>query len=428
MFCNQCEQTQGGRGCTDIGVCGKDADVQSLQETLLYGLKGMAAYACHARRLGKSDEAVSAFIEEALFATMTNVNFDIPSLLEMVLECGMKNLRVMQLLDEGHTERFGFPTPTTVYEGTRSGPGILITGHDLLDLADLLEQTRGTGINVYTHGEMLPAHSYPKLRAHEHLAGHYGGPWQNQLWEFPLFPGPIVATTNCVLIPPDSYKDRLYTTRHTAVPGGTRIPGNDFSAVIQQALTSPPLKERKVRESLIGFHHTAILGIAGQVVDAVKSGAVKRFYVIGGCDGSEIGRNYYTRLAHTAPQESVIITLGCGKYRIRNHDFGTAAGLPRLLDMGQCNDAYGAIQVALALADAFECGVNDLPLTIVLSWFEQKAVAVLLTLLALGVRGVRVGPEPPAFITPNVFKILQEKFDLKIIEAEPPADLITLSA
>lgn len=428
MFCNQCEQTQNGRGCTEIGVCGKDPDIQSLQEILLYGVKGMAAYAHHARRLGKTDEKVSAFIEEALFATVTNVNFDMASLIELVLECGRMNLRVMEMLDQGHTERFGTPTPTTVYEGTKAGPGILVTGHDMADLSDLLEQSAGQGVNVYTHGEMLPAHSYPKLRAHAHLAGHYGGPWQNQTWDFPAFSGPILATTNCVLIPPDSYKDRLYTTRVTAVPGGKRLTGTDFSQIIQAAKACPPLAERKVRESLIGFHHSVILGIADKVVEAVKSGAIKKFFLIGGCDGAELGRNYYTKLAQQAPPESVILTLGCGKYRIRNHDYGTVAGLPRFLDMGQCNDAYGAVQVAVGLAKAFNCGVNDLPLSIVLSWFEQKAVAVLLTLFALGVKGIRLGPVPPAFVTPNVFKVLQDTFDLKLIEAEPPSELVTLSA
>lgn len=427
MFCNQCEQTQNGRGCTEVGVCGKDPDIQSLQEILLYGVKGMAAYAAHARRLGKSDERVSAFIEDALFATVTNVNFDLDSLFELVLECGRQNIRVMELLDQGHSECFGTPGPVTVYEGTQAGPGILVTGHDMLDLSDLLEQAAGQGVNVYTHGEMLPAHSYPKLRAHAHLAGHYGGPWQNQQWEFPAFTGPIVATTNCILIPPESYKDRLYTTRVTAVPGGTRLKTNDFSQVIAQAKALPALPERKVRESTIGFHHSMILGLADQVLAAIKSGEIKHFYVIGGCDGAEMGRNYYTKLAEQTPRESVILTLGCGKYRIRNHDYGTVAGLPRLLDMGQCNDAYGAVQVALGLAKACNCGVNDLPLSIVLSWFEQKAVAVLLSLLALGVKGIRLGPVPPAFVTPNIFRILQEKFDLKLTEAEPPRELLQLA-
>lgn len=427
MFCNQCEQTFHGTGCTQIGVCGKDADMQSLQETLLYGLKGMAAYANHARRLGKTDERVSAFIEEALFATMTNVNFDLDSLLELVLECGRQNLRVMQLLDEGHSERFGTPEPTTVREGTLAGPGILVTGHDLLDLAHLLEQTVGTGINVYTHGEMLPAHSYPELKKYPHLAGHFGGPWQNQQWEFPLFSGPIVATTNCVLIPSDLYADRLFTTRITAVPGGTRLPSDDFTPVIERARSCEPLAENWVRDSTIGFHHSVIVGLANQVVRAIEDGAIKRFYVIGGCDGAELGRNYYTQVAEQSPQESIILTLGCGKYRIRNHDYGTVAGLPRLLDMGQCNDAYGAVQVALALAKALDCGVNELPLNIVLSWFEQKAVAVLLTLLALNVKGIRVGPVAPAFLTPNVFRILQERFDLKLIESQPPRELVQLA-
>lgn len=427
MFCNQCEQTQNGTGCTEIGVCGKDPDIQSLQEILLYGVKGMAAYANHARRLGKTDDNVSAFIEEALFATVTNVNFDMESLLEMVLECGRQNLRVMEMLDAGHTERFGTPEPTTVYEGTKAGPGILVTGHDLVDLAALLEQTAGLGINVYTHGEMLPAHSYPELKKHPHLAGHYGGPWQNQQWEFPGFAGPIVATTNCVLIPSDVYADRLFTTRITAVPGGTRLTDNDFSPVIQMARESAPLSENKVRESTIGFHHSVILGLADKVVDAVKSGAIKRFYLIGGCDGAEAGRNYYTHLAEGAPDEAVILTLGCGKYRIRNHEYGDIDGIPRFLDMGQCNDAYGAVQVALALSHAFDCGVNDLPLEIVLSWFEQKAVAVLLSLLALDVKGIRLGPVAPAFVSPNVFKVLQDRFDLKLIESEPPAELVQLS-
>ena len=423
MFCNQCEQTSNGTGCVDIGVCGKDPDMQSLQETLLYGVKGLAAYASHARRLGKTDEEVSAFIEDALFATVTNVNFDLNSLLDLVLECGRMNLRAMELLDAGHTEKFGTPEPTLVFEGTKPGPGILVTGHDLLDLSDLLEQTAGTGINVYTHGEMLPAHSYPELKKHAHLVGHFGGPWQKQREEFSEFPGAVLATTNCVLIPWEGYKDRLFTTRITAVPGGTRIPGNDFSPVIEAAKRSDPLTENKTGESTIGFHHSVILGLADKVVDAVKSGAIKQFFLIGGCDGDELGRNYYTDYAHGAPDDTVIITLGCGKYRIRDYDYGSIDGIPRLLDMGQCNDAYGAVQVAVALSKAFDCGVNDLPLTIVLSWFEQKAVAVLLTLLYLDVKGIRIGPAPPAFLTPNVVKILQEKFDLKLISDKPLVDL-----
>ena len=424
MSCNQCEQTMGGTGCHHSpGICGKDADVQSLQETILYGLKGMAAYANHARRLGKHDEAVSAFIEEALFSTMTNVNFDIPTLFEIAMELGRKNFRVMELLDQGHVEAFGDPSPAVVTVGTKAGPGILVTGHDLMDLWDLLKQCEGTDINVYTHGEMLPGHMYPKLREHPNLAGHFGGPWQKQKSEFPAFGGPVVATTNCILIPQANYADRIFTTRFTAVPGGTRIPGNDFSAVIAKAKECPPLVKHTAGSFEVGYHRQVLLNAAGTIVDAVKAGQISRFFVIGGCDGYEPGRNYFSDYAEATPPDSFILTLGCGKFRINAHEYGKHLGLPRLMDMGQCNDAYGAIAVAVALAKAFNCTVNDLPLTMVISWFEQKAVAVLLTLLSLGVKGINLGPNPPAFITPNVFKILQDKFDLRIIGKDAKQDL-----
>ncbi len=424
MYCNQCEQTAHGTGCaTSPGVCGKDQDVQSLQETLLYGLKGMASYAHHARRLGMVDEAVDAFTEEALFATVTNVNFDLESLLELVLECGRQNLRVMEMLDEGHVRRYGDPSPTTVQEGTAAGPGILVTGHDMLDLENLLRQCEGTDVRVYTHGEMLPAHMYPKLREHPNLAGHYGGAWQKQRREFDDFSGPILATTNCVLIPKPTYAGRLFTTRATAVPGGVRITDDDFSAVVAKARQCDPLPEAPGRQSTVGFHHSVILGMAPTIIEAVRSGKISRFFVIGGCDGAEVGRNYFSDYAQATPPDSFILTLGCGKYRIREYDYGELLGLPRLLDMGQCNNAYGAIKVATGLAEAFNCSVNDLPLTIVLSWFEQKAVAVLLTLLHLGVKGITIGPKPPAFLSPNVFKILQEKYDLRLTGADARADL-----
>lgn len=424
MFCDQCEQTMGGTGCNHSpGICGKDADVQSLQETILYGLKGMAAYANHARRLGKTDESVSAFIEEALFSTMTNVNFDIESLFEIAMELGRKNFRVMEMLDQGHVEAFGDPSPTVVTLGTKAGPGILVTGHDLVDLAELLKQVEGTNINVYTHGEMLPAHMYPKLREHPNLAGHYGGPWQKQKSEFPAFGGPVVATTNCILIPTVQYADRIFTTRFTAVPGGTRITDNDFSKVIAKAKECASLTKHIAGTLEVGYHRQVLLSAAGTIVDAVKAGQISRFFVIGGCDGFEPGRNYFSDYAEATPNDSFILTLGCGKFRINGHDYGKHLGLPRLMDMGQCNDAYGAIAVAVALSKAFNCSVNDLPLTLVISWFEQKAVAVLLTLLALGVKGINLGPNPPAFITPNVFKILQEKFDLRLIGKDAKADL-----
>jgi len=424
MFCNQCEQTAHGSGCVlSPGICGKDEDVQSVQEMLLYGLKGMAAYAHHARRLGKSDETVSAFIEEALFATMTNVNFDVESLLEMCLECGRQNMRVMELLDQGHIDHFGEPSPATIREGTVDGQGILMTGHDLMDLWNLLKQCEGTDLKVYTHGEMLPAHMYPKLREHPNLEGHYGGAWQMQKREFAAFPGPTVATTNCVLIPPDEYADRLFTTRCTAVPKGQQILDDDFSAVIAKAQQCPPVQASEIKQSTTGFHHDVVLCLADTIVQAIKDGKISHFFVIGGCDGAEPGRNYFSEYAEATPADSFILTLGCGKYRIWNHDYGQLHGLPRLLDMGQCNNAYSAIKVAIALSEVFDCSVNDLPLTLVVSWFEQKAVAVLLTLLALGVKGVTIGPNPPGFVTPNVFKVLQDKFDLRLTGKDPQRDL-----
>jgi hydroxylamine reductase len=383
----------------------------------------MASYAHHARRLGFTDESVSAFIEEALFATVTNVNFDIPSLLELNLECGRKNLRVMELLDQAHIARYGAPSPSTVKEGTQAGPGVLVTGHDMLDLENLLQACEGTPVKVYTHGEMLPAHMYPKLREHPNLAGHYGGAWQKQRREFEDFSGPIVATTNCVLIPRSDYGRRLFTTRCTAVPGATRITGDDFSGVVACAKQCAPLPDAIVKTSTIGFHQDVILGMAGAIVEAVKAGKIRRFFVIGGCDGAEVGRNYFSEYAQATPPDTFILTLGCGKFRIRDYDYGTLLGVPRLLDMGQCNNAYGAIKVAVALAGAFQCGVNDLPLTLVISWFEQKAVAVLLTLLALGVKGISIGPKPPGFITPNIFRVLQEQYDLRLTGDDARKDL-----
>ena len=430
MFCDQCEQTFRGTGCVERGICGKDADVESVQKILLYGLKGMAAYKHHARRLGKKDEEVEAFIEEALFATMTNVNFDLESLVAMALECGRMNLKTMQLLNDGHVENFGTPEPTEVTEGIQEGPGILITGHDLMDLKDLLEQAQGAGVNVYTHGEMLPGHSYPGLKAYPHLKGHFGSAWQKQRVEFERFGGPILGTTNCVLIPWDSntYLDRFYTTRTTAVPGAMRITDNDYTPIIKRALEIGPLKPTELKKSTIGFHYTQILNLADTLVAAFKGGDIRHVFLIGGCDGAEPGRNYYADFAQATPQDSLVLTLGCGKYRIRDYDYGTVAGLPRFLDMGQCNDAYGAIQVALALAKAFECGVNDLPLTLMISWFEQKAVAVLLTLLYLDVQNINLGPNLPAFVTPNVLALLQKQYGLKPVGTHAKADVEALLA
>lgn len=429
MHCDQCEQTYRGLACTSMGVCGKDPDMESLQKILLYGLKGMASYKAHARRLGKTDVEVETFIEEALFATVTNVNFDIPTLLELVMKCGEMNLKTMQLLNDGHVEVMGAPSPTEVVEGLHEGPRILVTGHDMVDLKDILDQTEGLGINVYTHGEMLPAHMYENLRAHPHLKGHYGGAWQKQRDEFEAFGGPVLATTNCVLIPrpTNTYLDRLFTVRETAVPGATRLKTNDFSAVIKKAQEIGSLPGTEQKTSTVGFHYSVILSLADQLVEAVKEGKIKHFYLIGGCDGAEPGRNYFHEFAGATPQESLVMTVGCGKYRIREQEFGSinlnGMEVPRLLDMGQCNDSYGAIQVALGLAKAFNCGVNDLPLTLLLSWFEQKAVAVLLSLLHLGVKGIKLGPALPAFVSPNVLAILQEQYDLQGIGKDAPADV-----
>jgi hydroxylamine reductase len=335
----------------------------------------------------------------------------------------------MQLLNDGHVEKFGNPAPTEVIEGIQEGPGILVTGHDMVDLQDLLDQVKGTDIKVYTHGEMLPAHMYPELKKHPNLAGHYGGAWQKQRDEFQRFGGPILGTTNCVLIPREdnTYLDRFFTTRVTAVPGATCLKTNDFSAVVKRAKEIGPLTPTETKKSTIGFHYSVLLSVADKIVDAVKAGKIRRFFVIGGCDGAEPGRNYFSDFAKNTPDDTLILTLGCGKFRIREHDYGTVKlgdiEVPRLLDMGQCNDAYGAIQVALALAKVFNCGVNDLPLTLNISWFEQKAVAVLLTLLHLGVTGIRLGPALPAFVTPNILAVLQEKFDLKPIGPSAKADV-----
>jgi hydroxylamine reductase len=416
MFCYQCEQTAGGTGCTKSGVCGKNEDIQSLQDTLLYGLKGIAAYAYHARELGARDEQVDSFMHEALFKTVTNVSFDLNDHIAAVLKCGEMNLRVMELLDKAHTDKFGNPVPTEVETGTKAGPGILVTGHDLLDLYELLKQTEGTGVNVYTHSEMLPAHAYPELKKFKHLVGNYGGAWQEQKKEFKEFGGALLATTNCVLIPlENSYLDRLFTIGITGVPGAAHLRSRDFSELIKKAKSLPPLTEAPGKKIMTGFHHSAILGLAEKIVGAVKAGKIKHFFLIGGCDGAKPGRNYYTEFAEKVPKDCVILTLACGKYRFNKLDFGAIDGIPRLLDVGQCNNAYSAIQVAVALSKVFNCGVNDLPLSMVLSWFEQKAVAILLTLLHLGIKGIRIGPTPPAFITPNVLKVLQDNFDLKLI-------------
>ncbi len=402
-------------------------DVTGLQELLLYGLKGIAAYAHHARQIGQTDAQVDAFMVEAL-ARLDAGESDASQLLALNLRCGEATIAVLALLDAAHASAFGKPTPTPVLMGHIPGKAILVSGHDMVDLKALLQQTEGKGVNVYTHGEMLPAHGYPELKKYPHLVGHFGGAWMRQQREFQNFPGAILMTTNCLQLPLKPYADRLFTRDLVAWPGISHIADRDFSALIAAALAAPGFTDEvRGADHLVGFGHDAVLGVADKVTAAVKRGEIKHFAVVGGCDGTEGERSYYTKLTRQMPKDWVIMTLGCGKYRVIGHDYGTVAGLPRLLDMGQCNDAFSAVKVALALADAFECGINDLPLSIVLSWFEQKAVCVLLALLHLGVKNIRIGPRLPAFVSPAVLKILVDSFALTPI-GDVDSDLKAMSS
>ncbi len=399
----------------------EDEDIRSAIEILIYGLKGMAAYADHAQILGKEDEEVKAFFLKALAAT-TDTCLGLMDYVGLSMKCGEINLKVMGMLNEGHVEHYGHPVPTKVQLGTKAGKAILVSGHDLRMLEELLKQTEGKGINIYTHGEMLPAHGYPGLKKYPHLVGNFGGAWQDQHKEFPDFPGAIIFNTNCIQRPADSYTGRLFTWGTVAWPGIKHIDGWDFTEVISKALELPGFSDAPGQEILVGFGHNAVLGVADKVIEAVKAGAVKHFFLIGGCDGAKPGRNYYTEFAEKVPKDCVILTLACGKYRFNKLEFGDIGGIPRLLDIGQCNDAYSAIQIAVALAGAFECGVNDLPLSLVLSWYEQKAVVILLTLLHLGIKNIKIGPSLPAFVSPNVLNFLVENFNLAPITT-PDEDL-----
>ncbi len=400
----------------------RDEDVKSLQEITLYGIRGVAAYADHAAILGQEDDSVYAFIHEAL-AKITDKGLGLQDWVGLALKTGEANLRAMELLDAGNTGRFGHPVPTEVPLGHKKGKAILISGHDLKDLEDLLEQTQGKGIYVYTHGEMLPAHGYPELKKYPHFYGHYGTAWQNQKKEFAEFPGAILMTTNCLQEPKEEYKGNIFTTGLVGWPGVTHVKNGDFGPVIEKALELPGFAEDEDKGTvMVGFARNAVLGVADKVIEAVKAGAIKHFFLVGGCDGAKPGRNYYTEFVEKTPADTVVLTLACGKFRFFDKKLGDIGGIPRLLDVGQCNDAYSAVQIAVALANAFDCGVNDLPLSLVLSWYEQKAVAILLTLLHLGIKGIRLGPTLPAFITPNVLNVLVENFDIKPIST-PDEDL-----
>ncbi|HOS94337.1 MAG TPA: hydroxylamine reductase [Armatimonadota bacterium] len=413
----------------DVGIGARieaqGPDLTGLQELLTYGLKGTAAYTDHAQILGRTDESVFAFLHEAL-SYLAGADQSVDGLLGLCLKCGEVNLTAMGILNAAHIERFGKPQPTPVRVEPVRGKCILITGHDLLDLEALLKQTEGKGINVYTHSEMLPAHGYPGLKKYPHLVGNYGSAWQNQQKEFAAFPGAIVFTTNCLQRPLDSYKDRVFTCGLVGWPDVPHIENRDFTPVIEAALAAPGFTEDGGDQTiLVGFGHDAVLGVADRVIDAVKAGAIRHFFLIGGCDGAKPGRNYYTELAQAVPDDCVILTLACGKYRFNKLDFGDIGGIPRLLDIGQCNDAYSAIQIAVALAGAFDTDVNSLPLSLILSWYEQKAVCILLTLLHLGIRNIRIGPSLPAFITPAALQILVDKFNLTPIST-PEEDLAAI--
>lgn len=399
-----------------------DADIRSLRELLTYGVKGLAAYTDHARILGQEDDSVYDFIYEAMAATLDD-SLGVNELVGLALKCGEVNLRAMELLDAGHTGTYGHPVPTQVPLGAKAGKAILVSGHDLKDMELILKQTEGKGINIYTHSEMLPTHGYPELKKYAHFYGHYGTAWQNQGKEFDAFPGAIIMTTNCIQKPKDSYKDNIFTTGQVGWPGVQHIADKDFTPAIEKALAMPGFTaDEEGKTVMVGFGRNAVMGVAGQVIDAVKTKAIRHFFLVGGCDGAKAGRNYYTEFVEQVPRDCVVLTLACGKFRFFDKDLGDIGGIPRLLDVGQCNDAYSAIKIAVALAEAFECGVNDLPLSMILSWYEQKACVILLTLLHLGIKDIRLGPSLPAFISPNVLNVLVENFNIMPI-GTPEEDL-----
>ncbi len=411
-----------GKGMSELVALGEtvginadenlDADIRSLRELLIYGIKGLAAYADHALILGQTDDAIAAYVYEALAATLDNT-LGVNELVGLVLKCGEVNIRAMELLDAGNTGTYGHPVPTEVPLGAKAGKAILVSGHDLKDLEILLKQSEGKGVNIYTHGEMLPCHGYPELKKYSHFYGHYGTAWQNQKAEFDAFPGAVLMTTNCIQKPKETYINDIYTTGLVGWPGVTHIADKDFTPVIEKALAMPGFPaDTEGKKVMVGFARNTVLGVADKIIEAVKGDALKHFFLVGGCDGAKPGRNYYTDFVDQVPQDCVVLTLACGKFRFFDKEMGDIGGIPRLLDVGQCNDAYSAVQIAVALAGAFECGVNDLPLSFILSWYEQKAVVILLSLLHLGIKNIKLGPSLPAFISPNVLNVLVENFNI----------------
>ncbi|MFA5802270.1 MAG: hydroxylamine reductase [Thermoleophilia bacterium] len=415
MFCYQCEQVKQGGCDKEVGVCGKSEDIASLQDITIFGLKGVAAYAHHARELGYTDPEVDAITHEALYSTLTNVNFSLADNVNTALRVGEATVKAMELLDRAHTDQLGLPEPVRVSEDRVDGKSILVTGHNLHALEILLTQTEGKGINIYTHSEMLPAHGYPKLKKFSHLKGNVGKAWHDQRQVFDDFPGAILVTTNCVMPVRGTYGERLFTYDVTGVEGDVfKIEDDDFSPLIEKALSLPDADIRSDKELLTGFHHENVLKLAPQIVEAVKAGRISRFFVIAGCDAPGDGGEYYRELAELVPDDCIILTTSCGKFRFNDIDFGDIDGIPRYIDLGQCNNSISAVKIAVALAEVFECSVNELPLSIFLSWFEQKAVAILLGLFSLGVKDIYLGPKPPAFVTAGVLEVLKESFNLKL--------------
>ncbi|KAF0209486.1 MAG: hydroxylamine [Actinobacteria bacterium] len=403
-----------------------DENVRALQQTAVYGLKGIAAYADHARVLGHENPAIYMFMHE-LLAALSDKSLDLNAWVALALKTGEVNLWVMELLDAANTGAYGHPVPTSVPLGHRPNKAIVVSGHDLKDLKELLDATVGLGIDIYTHGEMLPAHGYPELKKYPHFYGHYGTAWQNQRKEFDAFPGAILMTTNCIQNPRETYAFNIFATGRVAHPSAIHVDNGDFQIVIDRALELPGFTDELDGGSvMVGFGRNAVLAVAPTVIEAVKSGAIKHFFLVGGCDGAKPGRSYYTDFVEQAPADTIILTLACGKFRFFDRQLGDIGGIPRLLDVGQCNDAYSAIKIAVALAEAFEVGVNELPLSMILSWYEQKAVAILLTLLHLGITDIRLGPTLPAFITPAVLQVLVDNFDIKPIAATAAEDLTTI--
>ncbi|PEK06067.1 hydroxylamine reductase [Bacillus toyonensis] len=416
MFCYQCEQTPTG-GCKVMGVCGKNETIASLQDTIVFGLKGIAAYRTHAAQLGYTDAFVDATTQEALYMTLTNSNFNEQEHIDMAMKVGKSALRVMELLDEAHTNHFGVPEPVQITQNRVEGKAIVVTGHNLFALEELLKQTEGKDINIYTHSEMLPAHGYPQLKKYKHLKGNIGKAWYDQRRLFETFTGVILATTNCVMPIKGSYADRFFSYDIAGLEGVQKIENDDFTPLIQKALELPEVHMESEEQLVTGFHHNTVLSLAPEIIDAVKEGKIKRFFVIAGCDAPGKGGEYYRELATSLPPETVILTTSCGKFRFNDVDYGVVPGteIPRYIDLGQCNNSISTVKIAATLADAFQCEVNELPVSIVLSWFEQKAVAILLGLFSLGIQDIRIGPKAPEFISPGVLDVLQETFGLRLI-------------